>query len=54
MIFWCINISVFYRAGDTVHNRAEGATYPETLRQKDRRKNTLENELFALPKVQVV
>ena len=26
----------FNKAGDTVYNRAEGATYPETLRQKDR------------------
>ena len=43
----------FYKAGDTVYNRAEGATYPETLRQKDRIKNTLENGLLALPKVQV-
>ena len=43
----------FNKAGDTVYNRAEGATYPETLRQRDRRKNTLENELLALPKVQV-
>jgi len=24
--------------GDTVYNRAEGAKYPETLRQKDRGK----------------
>ena len=44
----------FNKAGDTVYNRAEGATYPETLRQKDRKNNTLENEHFALPKVQVV
>ena len=43
----------FSKAGDTVYNRAEGATYPETLRQKDRIKNTLENGLLALPKVQV-
>ena len=54
MIFWCINNYIFYKAGDTVYNRAEGATYPETLRQKDRGKNTLENELLALPKVQVL